>query len=55
MSIDDAKIDLLSEKQPSKRFVLIEELGALAVYLAGDMASSITGTTVSMDGGWTAQ
>lgn len=55
MSYDEASIDLLSEKQPSHRFVKIEELGHLALFLSSDLSSSITGTTISMDGGWTAQ
>ena len=55
ISVDQARINLLSEKQPSKQFVQVEELGALAVFLSGEMARSITGTSISMDGGWTAQ
>ncbi|MCC7260408.1 MAG: 3-hydroxybutyrate dehydrogenase [Alphaproteobacteria bacterium] len=54
-TIAEASRDLLSEKQPSKSFVQVEELGALAVFLSGELARSITGTTISMDGGWTAQ
>jgi 3-hydroxybutyrate dehydrogenase len=41
--------------QPSKRFVAIEEVADLAAYLASDGAASITGTLLSIDGGWTAQ
>ncbi|MBU1176651.1 MAG: 3-hydroxybutyrate dehydrogenase [Alphaproteobacteria bacterium] len=41
--------------QPTRRFVQPEEIGALAVYLCGDMARSITGTTIAVDGGWTAK
>jgi 3-hydroxybutyrate dehydrogenase len=40
--------------QPSKQFVTVEEVAALAVYLASDAARSITGTVISMDGGWSA-
>lgn len=43
------------EAQPTERFVEIEEIGALAVFLAGDLASSITGANYSIDGGWTAR
>ena len=43
------------EAQPTGRFVEIEEIGALAVFLAGDLASSITGANYSIDGGWTAR
>jgi 3-hydroxybutyrate dehydrogenase len=41
--------------QPTRRFVEIEEVAALAVYLCGDAAKSITGTSVAIDGGWTAR
>lgn len=50
-----AKTEMVQEKQPTQQFVTVEELGALAVYLSGDMAKAITGTTIAMDGGWTAQ
>ena len=43
------------EAQPTERFVEVEEIGALAVFLAGDLASSITGANYSIDGGWTAR
>ncbi len=46
--------DVLLEAQPTKRFITVEEVGALAVYLASPAAGSITGTCVSIDGGWTA-
>jgi 3-hydroxybutyrate dehydrogenase len=41
--------------QPTRRFVEIEEVAALAVFLCSDMAKSITGTSVAIDGGWTAR
>ncbi len=47
--------DVILERQPSKEFVEIEEVAALAVFLAGDSAASITGAAYSIDGGWTAQ
>jgi 3-hydroxybutyrate dehydrogenase len=46
---------VILERQPSKSFVKIEEVAALAVFLASDSAASITGATFSIDGGWTAQ
>ncbi|CAM4218516.1 3-hydroxybutyrate dehydrogenase [Bordetella muralis] len=52
---DEAARDLLSEKQPSLQFVTPEQLGGTAVFLASDAAAQITGTTVSVDGGWTAR
>jgi len=53
--VDKAKENLLKEKQPMLQFSTPEHLGALTVFLCGDTACTITGTTVSMDGGWTAQ
>jgi 3-hydroxybutyrate dehydrogenase len=55
LSIESAAADLLCEKQPSKRFVEIKDLGAIAVFLCSEAASNITGTTQVVDGGWTAQ
>jgi len=52
---ETAARDLLSEKQPSLQFVTPEQLGGTAVFLASDAAAQITGTTVSVDGGWTAR
>ena len=46
--------DVLLAAQPTKRFVTVEEVAALAVFLAGDSAASITGAIIPIDGGWTA-
>lgn len=46
--------DVFLKNQPSKRFATVEEIGALAVFLCSDAASSITGTAIPVDGGWTA-
>ena len=46
--------DVLLAAQPTKRFVTCEEVAALALFLCRDEAASITGTNLSMDGGWTA-
>ena len=46
--------DVLLAQQPNKRFATVEELGALAVFLASDAAASITGSALLVDGGWTA-
>lgn len=51
---DEVIRDVLLAAQPNKRFATVEELGALAVFLCGDGAQSITGTAIPMDGGWTA-
>ena len=55
ISIDAAKVELVRHKQPSRAFVQPEQIGAMAVYLCSDAASQITGTSLSIDGGWTAQ
>jgi 3-hydroxybutyrate dehydrogenase len=46
--------DVLLAQQPNKRFATVEEMGAVAVFLAGDAAASITGIALPVDGGWTA-
>jgi 3-hydroxybutyrate dehydrogenase len=46
--------DVLLAAQPTKRFVTPEEVAALALFLCGEDARSITGANLSMDGGWTA-
>jgi len=46
--------DVLLTAQPTKQFVTVEEIAGLAVYLASDLARSITGAILSIDGGWTA-
>ncbi|BCS55781.1 3-hydroxybutyrate dehydrogenase [Geobacter sp. SVR] len=47
--------DLLAEKQPSRQFVSIEQLGQLALFLCSPAADQITGAAMPIDGGWTAQ
>lgn len=47
--------DVLLAAQPTKRFVTVDQVAALAVFLCRDEASAITGANLSMDGGWTAQ
>jgi len=46
--------DVLLAAQPTKQFVTPEQVAALALFLCRDEAASITGTNLSMDGGWTA-
>jgi 3-hydroxybutyrate dehydrogenase len=46
--------DVLLAAQPTKEFVTVEEIAGLAMYLTSDLARSITGAIVSIDGGWTA-
>jgi 3-hydroxybutyrate dehydrogenase len=52
---EQAKVALVSEKQPMHEFSKPENIGALAVFLASDSAATITGSSYSIDGGWTAQ
>jgi len=54
-TVEQASNELLSEKQPMLKFSTPDNIGALAVFLAGDAAESITGSSYSIDGGWTAQ
>lgn len=46
---------IMMQPQPTKKFVEIDQLGALAVFLCSDAASNITGTSLPVDGGWTAR
>ena len=55
ISTEQAKKELLAEKQPSGEFVTPEELGALAVFLCSPAASQVRGAAWNMDGGWAAQ
>lgn len=55
MTAEQVKKDVLLAAQPTKEFVTIEQIAGLAVFLCTDTASSITGTLLPMDGGWTAQ
>jgi 3-hydroxybutyrate dehydrogenase len=50
----EAEKEILAS-QPSGRFASIEDIGALAAFLASDAAASITGANYSIDGGWTAR
>jgi 3-hydroxybutyrate dehydrogenase len=54
-SFEQAKRVLVAEKQPMLEYTSPENIGALAVFLAGDAAATITGSAYSIDGGWTAQ
>lgn len=46
---------LLGEKQPSKQFAQVEQLGQLAMFLCSGAADQMTGASLPVDGGWTAQ
>ncbi len=47
--------DLVAEKQPMVKFTTPAQIGGLAVFLCSDAAATITGTPLSIDGGWVAQ
>jgi 3-hydroxybutyrate dehydrogenase len=55
ISVEKASEDLLLEKQPNARFATPDEIGAMVSYLCSDGARNVTGTTLSIDGAWTAQ
>jgi 3-hydroxybutyrate dehydrogenase len=52
---EQVKRDVMLAAQPTKEFVTVEQVAALALFLCGDAASQITGSNIAMDGGWTAQ
>ena len=52
---EQVKTDVLLAAQPTKQFVTVEQIAAAALYLASDAACQVTGTHISIDGGWTAQ
>jgi 3-hydroxybutyrate dehydrogenase len=54
ISLEAAKRQTLA-RQPTQRFVSVEEVAAVAAFLASDAAASITGANYTVDGGWTAQ
>jgi 3-hydroxybutyrate dehydrogenase len=53
--VEQSREDLVREKQPMLAYTTPEKIGALAVFLCGEAASTITGATLSIDGGWVAQ
>jgi 3-hydroxybutyrate dehydrogenase len=55
ISVEEAKRDLLSEKQPALDFVTPEQIGEYIVFLCSDAARTVTGAQIQIDGGWTAQ
>lgn len=55
ISLEQAKDELVGEKQPSREFVTPDQLGALAAFLCSDAANQVRGAAWTMDGGWTAQ
>lgn len=55
LSNEDAKRQLLGEKEPSMQFTTPDELGALAVFFCSAAAANVRGVAWNMDGGWVAQ
>lgn len=55
ISEEAVKNDVMLELQATKQFVTVDDVAAAALFLASDAASNITGTHISVDGGWTAQ
>jgi 3-hydroxybutyrate dehydrogenase len=55
IAVEQAGADMLREKQPMLAFTTPEKIAALAVFLCGEAASTITGAALSIDGGWVAQ
>ena len=54
MSEEEVTQKVILERQPSKEFATVEQIGGTTVFLCSDAAAQITGTTISVDGGWTA-
>ena len=54
MERDQVIREVMLARQPSKEFATVEQLGGTALFLCSDAAAQITGTTISVDGGWTA-
>ncbi|CRK74245.1 D-beta-hydroxybutyrate dehydrogenase [Nereida ignava] len=54
MSREDVIKNVMLKRQPSKEFATVEQMGGTIAFLCSDAAAQITGTTISIDGGWTA-
>ncbi|MEO0391173.1 MAG: 3-hydroxybutyrate dehydrogenase [Pseudomonadota bacterium] len=54
MSREEVIENVMMTRQPSKEFATVEQMGGTAAFLCSDAAAQITGTTISVDGGWTA-
>ena len=55
ISGEQAKSDLLGEKQPSGEFATPEQIGAACLFLCSDAATQVRGIALPVDGGWIAQ
>ena len=54
MDRDTVIRDVMLQRQPSRQFATVEQVGGTVVYLCSPAADQVTGTTISIDGGWTA-
>ncbi|MDA0185919.1 MAG: 3-hydroxybutyrate dehydrogenase [Proteobacteria bacterium] len=54
MDRDTVVREVMLARQPSREFATVAQMGGTAVFLCSDAAAQITGTTISVDGGWTA-
>ena len=54
MSREEVIKNVMLTRQPSKDFATVEQLGGTVLYLCSEVAAQVTGTTISVDGGWTA-
>ena len=54
-SVDETRVRMVGEKQPSLDFVTVEQLAELAVFMCSPSADQVRGAAWAMDGGWTAQ
>ena len=54
MDRDEVLDKVMLTRQPTREFATVEQIGATTVFLCSDAAAQITGTTISVDGGWTA-
>jgi 3-hydroxybutyrate dehydrogenase len=52
---EQARLDLVREKQPMLDYTTPQQIGALAVFLCGEAAATMTGAALPIDGGWVAQ
>lgn len=55
MSFEQASVKLLEEKQPSKTFTEVSDIAGLVLFLCSEAGKNMTGSSITLDGGWTAQ